>query len=117
MWVCHDTPTNFIIFPSQSKHKLPHPPKHDDDSPIDSHKVWKCCEADDSRHEGKPDEKPDRYNEIHSRDNPSDNIGRRLSDSFRQRICYELPTEALLSSALSAPILQGRRVHCPYLVE
>ena len=75
----------FIIFPLQSMRMLLRRQVHDDDSLNDSHTILKWYEADDSLHQEKPCAKLHRYSRIHSQDNPSDNNGKQLSDSFRQK--------------------------------
>ena len=105
-----------ITLPLQSKRKPPHPPKHDDDFPTDNHKAGICYPIYSLLHEEKYVSRLDRYNEIRSRDNPFDSIGRLLSGNFHQMICYEQPMVNLLSSEQFVPILRRRREHCLYLI-
>ena len=100
-----------ITLSSQSKRKLPHPPKHDDDSPTDNHKAGICYQAYNLLHEEKHVSKPDRYNEIRSRDSPFGSSGRRLSDNFHRKLCCEQPRVILLSSGQFVPRLLGRQGH------
>lgn len=98
-----------------STHTLRHRQGHDGGGPNNSHRLRQQCEVGGSSSQEALGVKHRVCRKTHSRDNPSDRHGTRLSDSLHQKVCCGQQEASLQSGVLSAPTLWGRLEHHRYL--
>ena len=88
----------------------PHPPRHGDGSSSHIHSGRQLCRGCGVL-QANAFVMLHRYSKTHSRDSPSDRLGKRLWGSSRRKPCYVPPTAIPLWEALSASTLRGRQEH------
>ena len=104
----------FIVSLLLSTHRLQRRQAHGDDSPSYSHRQQPPCEVDGLPAPASYGATRKAYRRSHSRDNPSDRRGTRLSSNSHRKDDCVPQVAALQSEAQSASRLQEKLEHCQY---